>query len=141
VRPGHLKSGNRECTRSSRCHGSQESPRTRLGRFNQAVRKLKNVDERTKYLIELKGAQMIGCEYCVDLGSQICRNSGLSDEEHLALPDYRSSDLLTDREKVALDYTVPVMRAPAEVSDELLAWTANSQPSSQNPRPIITIGR
>ena len=31
-----------------------------MGRFNQAVRKGKSVDERIKYLIELKGAQMIG---------------------------------------------------------------------------------
>ena len=64
---------------------------------------------------------MIGCEYCVDLGSQICRNSGFSDEELLALPRYRSSDLFTEREKLALDYTVAVMRTPVEVSDELFA--------------------
>jgi AhpD family alkylhydroperoxidase len=92
-----------------------------MGRFNQAVRKGHSVDERLKNLIELKGAQMIGCEYCVDLGSQICRNSGLSDEELLALPNYRSSNLFTDREKVALDYTVAVMRTPVEVTDELFA--------------------
>jgi AhpD family alkylhydroperoxidase len=92
-----------------------------MGRFNQAVRKSRTVDERVKNLIELKGAQMIGCEFCVDVGSQICRNSGLSDEELLALPDYRSSNLFTDSEKVALDYTVAVMRTPVEVTDELFA--------------------
>ncbi len=90
-----------------------------MGRFNQAVRKGRGVDERLKNLMELKGAQMIGCEYCVDLGSQICRSSGLSDEELLALPNYRSSHLFSDREKVGLDYTVAVMRTPVEVSDEL----------------------
>jgi alkylhydroperoxidase family enzyme len=90
-----------------------------MGRFNQAVRKGKAVDERIKNLVELKGAQMIGCEYCVDLGSQICRNSGFSDSELLALPRYQSSDLFTDREKAALDYTVAVMRTPVEVTDEL----------------------
>jgi Carboxymuconolactone decarboxylase family/Group II intron, maturase-specific domain len=83
-----------------------------MGKFNQAVRKGKSVDERLKYLVELKGAQMIGCEFCVDLGSQICRNSGLSDEALLALPRYRQSDLFTEREKLALDYTVAVMRTP-----------------------------
>jgi AhpD family alkylhydroperoxidase len=92
-----------------------------MGRFNQAVRKGKAVDERTKNLLELKGAQMIGCEFCVDLGSQICRNSGLSDEELLALPRYRQSALFTEREKLALDYTVAVMRTPVEVTDELFA--------------------
>jgi AhpD family alkylhydroperoxidase len=92
-----------------------------MGKFNQAVRKGKSVDERLKNLVELKGAQMIGCEFCVDLGSQICRNSGFSDEELLALARYRQSDLFTEREKLALDYTVAVMRTPVEVTDELFA--------------------
>ncbi len=94
---------------------------TGMGKFNQAVRKGKSVDERLKNLVELKGAQMIGCEYCLDLGSQICRNSGFSDDELLALPRYRQSDLFTDREKLALDYAVAVMRTPVEVTDELFA--------------------
>jgi AhpD family alkylhydroperoxidase len=92
-----------------------------MGRFNQAVRKGKSVDERLKNLVELKGAQMIGCEFCVDLGSQICRNAGFSEEELLALLRYRESDLFTEREKLALDYAVAVMRTPVEVTDELFA--------------------
>jgi alkylhydroperoxidase family enzyme len=91
-----------------------------MGRFNQAVRKGKSVDERIRNLVELKGAQMIGCEFCVDLGSQICRNSGFSDDELLALPRYDHSDLFTEREKLALDYAVAVMRTPVEVTDELV---------------------
>jgi AhpD family alkylhydroperoxidase len=92
-----------------------------MGKFQGAVRKRHTVDERLKNLVELKGAQMIGCEFCVDLGSQICRNSGLSDEELLALPRYSQSGLFTEREKLALDYTVAVMRTPVEVTDELFA--------------------
>ena len=92
-----------------------------MGKFQQAVRKGRAVDERLKNLVELKGAQMIGCEFCVDLGSQICRNSGFSDDELLALPRYRSSDLFTEREKAALDFTVGVMRTPVEVTDEVFA--------------------
>jgi AhpD family alkylhydroperoxidase len=90
-----------------------------MGKFNQAVRKGKSVEQRLKNLVELKGAQMIGCEFCVDLGSQICRNSGFSEEELLALARYRESELFTEREKLALDYTVAVMRTPVEVTDEL----------------------
>jgi alkylhydroperoxidase family enzyme len=92
-----------------------------MGKFQGAVRKGHAVDERLKYLVELKGAQMIGCEFCVDLGSQICRNSGFSDEELLAMPRYRESELFTEREKLALDYTVGVMRTPVDVSEELFA--------------------
>ena len=64
---------------------------------------------------------MIGCEFCVDLGSQICRNSGLNDQELLALPQYRQSELFTERERLALDYTVGVMRTPVDVTDELFS--------------------
>jgi 4-carboxymuconolactone decarboxylase len=92
-----------------------------MGRFNQAVRKARGVDQRVRHLVELKGGQMIGCEYCVDLGSQIARHSGFSDDELLALPRYRGSELFTEREKTALDFTVAVMRTPVEVSDELFA--------------------
>ena len=94
-----------------------------MGKFNQAVRKGKSVEDRLMNMVELQGAQMIGCEYCVDLGSQICRNSGLSDDELLALPRYSQSDLFTNREKLALDYTVAVMHTPVEVGDALFAQT------------------
>jgi len=92
-----------------------------MGKFNGAIRKPGALEERIRNLCELKGAAMIGCEYCVDLGSQICRNSGFSDGELLAIPRYKSSELFNEREKVALDYTVAVMRTPVEVTDELFA--------------------
>jgi alkylhydroperoxidase family enzyme len=124
-----MHKGMKKLTGRAPAHGSGIEPveiwahrpkmMTGRGKFEGAVRNGKAVDERLKYLVELKGAQMIGCEYCVDLGSQICRNSGLSDDELLALPGYRQSDLFTEREKLALEYTVGVMRTPVEVTDEL----------------------
>jgi alkylhydroperoxidase family enzyme len=126
-----MRKGMRRMTGREATHGSGIEPveiwahqpkmMSGMGKFQQAVRKGNSVDERLKYLVELKGAQMIGCEWCLDLGSQVCRNSGFSDEELLAVPRYRQSDLFTEREKVALDYTVAVMRTPVEVSDELFA--------------------
>ena len=126
-----MRKGMKKLTGREAAHGSGIEPvelwahqpkmMSGMGKFQQAVRKGNSVDERLKYLVELKGAQMIGCEFCVDLGSQICRNSGFSDEELLALPRYRQSDLFTEREKLALDYTVAVMRTPVEVTDELFA--------------------
>jgi alkylhydroperoxidase family enzyme len=92
-----------------------------MAKFDGAVRKGTSVDARIKFLVEAKGAAMIGCEYCLDLGSQIGRAAGFSDDEMLALLRYRDSDLFSDREKVALDYTVAVMRTPVEVTDELFA--------------------
>ena len=92
-----------------------------MGKFNTAVRKPGTLEPRIRNLCELKGAAMIGCEYCVDLGSQICRNSGFSDEELLAIPRYTTSELFTEREKTALDYTVAVMHTPVDVTDDLFA--------------------
>jgi AhpD family alkylhydroperoxidase len=92
-----------------------------MGRFNQALRKGDSVDERVRYLVELRGSQLIGCEYCIDLGSQICRHSGFSDDELLALAHHQTSDLFTPQEHAALDYTDGVMRTPVEVSDEVFA--------------------
>jgi AhpD family alkylhydroperoxidase len=126
-----MRRGMRKMTGREAAHGSGIEPieiwahqpkmMSGMGKFQQAVRKGHSVDERLKNLIELKGAQMIGCQFCLDLGSQICRNSGFSDDELLALPRYRDSELFTEREKRALDYTVAVMRTPVEVTDELFA--------------------
>ena len=126
-----MRNGMKKMTGRDAVHGSGIEPieiwahqpkmMSGMGKFQQAVRKGKTVDDRLKNLVELKGAQMIGCEFCVDLGSQICRNSGFSDDELLALPRYRQSDLFSEREKLALDYAVAVMRTPVEVTDELFA--------------------
>ncbi len=126
-----MRRGVKDLTGREAAHGSGIEPvevwahrpkmMSGMGKFQQAVRKGSAVDERLKYIVELKGAQMIGCEYCIDLGSQICRNSGLSDQELLALPRYRDSNLFTEGEKLALDYTVGVMSTPVDVSDDLFA--------------------
>jgi alkylhydroperoxidase family enzyme len=126
-----MRKGMKSMTGREAAHGSGIEPveiwahqpkmMSGMGKFQRAVREGNTFDERLKYLVELKGAQMIGCEFCLDLGSQICRNSGFSDDELLALPRYRQSELFTEREKLALDYTVAVMRTPVEVTDELFA--------------------
>jgi AhpD family alkylhydroperoxidase len=92
-----------------------------MGKFNGPMRKGKTVSQRIQNLIELKAAAMIGCEFCVDLGSQICRNSGFTDEELLAIPRHHSSDLFTAEEKAALDFTVGFMRTPVDVTDDVFA--------------------
>ena len=89
------------------------------GRLEQATAKLHRLDDRFKALAELKAATLTHCEYCIDLGSQIARRWGLSDEQLLALPRYRESELFTHVEKLVLDYAVGMSRTPVEVSDTL----------------------
>jgi AhpD family alkylhydroperoxidase len=94
---------------------------TAYGKLEQATNKLGLVDKHLRYLAELKAATMTACEYCMDLGSQIARQAGLSDEKLLAMPGYQTSDVFTEQEKLVMDYAVGMCRTPATVPDELFA--------------------
>jgi 4-carboxymuconolactone decarboxylase len=89
------------------------------GGLEQATAKLHRVDDRFRNLAELKAATLVECEYCIDLGSQVARRSGLSDAQLLALPSHRDSQLFTDLEKLVLDYAVAMSQTPVRVSDAL----------------------
>jgi len=91
------------------------------GRLEQATAKLNRLDERLKNLAELKAATLTHCEYCIDLGSQIARRSGLSDEQLLALHRYRDSELFTDLEKLVMDYAAGLSSTPVDMPDALFA--------------------
>lgn len=89
------------------------------GKLEQAVGKLTSLDKRARALGELKAAAVVQCEYCMDLGSQISRKWGLTDDELLALATYRTSDLFDDRDRLVLDYAVAMTRTPADVPEAL----------------------
>jgi AhpD family alkylhydroperoxidase len=91
------------------------------GLFEQATASLDRVPERLKMLAELKAATMSTCPYCIDIGSEIARRAGVTDEKLLALAAYETSDLFSSLEKVVLDYTVGMSSTPVEVPDELFA--------------------
>jgi AhpD family alkylhydroperoxidase len=99
------------------------SPRLLLGygMLEQATAKQQRVAPRLKVLAELKAATLTRCEYCIDIGSQIARRTGIGDPQLLALPRYRESEHFDELEKLVLDYAVGMSRTPVEVSDELYA--------------------
>jgi AhpD family alkylhydroperoxidase len=91
------------------------------GKLEAASAQQDRVDWRLKVLAGLKAATLTHCEFCIDLGSQVARLSGLSDEQLLALPHYRETDLFTNLEKLVLDYATAMSRTPVEVPDSLFA--------------------
>jgi AhpD family alkylhydroperoxidase len=91
------------------------------GSLEQATAKLDRLPRRLKGLAWLKTATVTGCEYCIDLGSQVARIWGISDTELLALPRYRSSGLFSDVEVLVLDYAVGMTRTPVHVPEALVA--------------------
>jgi AhpD family alkylhydroperoxidase len=89
--------------------------------LEEATAKLHRMPERPKVLAELKAATLTQCEYCIDIGSQIAHLAGISEEELLALPHYRDSDLFSDEDKLVLDYAVGMSSTPVTVSDDVFA--------------------
>ncbi|WP_406814982.1 carboxymuconolactone decarboxylase family protein [Mycobacterium sp. M23085] len=89
------------------------------GRLEQAESKLDVLSPRQRALAELKAATVVRCEYCIDLGSQIARRWGITDEELLALADYRNAPCFSDADRLILRYATAISRTPVEVSDEL----------------------
>jgi 4-carboxymuconolactone decarboxylase len=89
------------------------------GKLEQAESKLDILRPRHRALAELKAATTVRCEYCIDLGSQIARQWGITDEELLALSSYQNAACFSDVDKLILDYATAMSRTPVEVSDEL----------------------
>lgn len=89
------------------------------GKLEQAESKLDILSPRVRALTELKAATTVRCEYCIDLGSQIARQWGITDEELLALSDYRNAQCFSDVDKLILDYATAISRTPVQVSDQL----------------------
>jgi AhpD family alkylhydroperoxidase len=91
------------------------------GMFEQATASEHHVDERLKVLAELKAAALVNCEFCVDIGSALAREAGITEEQLLALPRYRESEAFNPLERLVLDYAAAMSRTPASVSEELFA--------------------
>jgi AhpD family alkylhydroperoxidase len=91
------------------------------GKLEAAAAQQDRVHWRLKVLAGLKAATLTHCEFCIDLGSQVARLSGLSDEQLLALPRYRESTLFTDLEKLVLDYATGMSRTPVEIPEDLFS--------------------
>jgi len=89
------------------------------GKLEQAESKLDILSPRERALAELKSATTVRCEYCIDLGSQIARQWGITDEELLAMTDYQNASCFSDVDKLILEYATAISRTPVEVSDQL----------------------
>jgi AhpD family alkylhydroperoxidase len=89
------------------------------GMLELANQRAHRLPKRLKELVVLKAATLMGCEYCMDIGSAIARGFGISDEQLLALPRYRASGLFDELEMLALEYAVVMSRTPVSVPDEL----------------------
>ena len=90
-------------------------------RFNRAAERGKRVPKALSELAVLKAATMVGCEFCIDIGSEYARRSGLRDEQLLGLHEAHDSGLFDADQLLVIDLAVGMTRTPGAVDDELLA--------------------
>lgn len=90
-------------------------------RFNRAAERGKRVPKALSELAVLKAATMVGCEFCIDIGSEYARRAGLSDQQLLALHEAHESGLFSADELLAIDLATGMTRTPGAVDDELMA--------------------
>lgn len=79
----------------------------------------KRVDERLKDLASTRAGMVVGCEYCLDIGSALARKGGVSEDELRDLVDWPASERLTADDKLVLELTDAMTRTPAVIEDEL----------------------
>ncbi len=89
-------------------------------KLEQATAATRLVDRRHQALAELKAATVTACVYCIDLGSEVARRWGMTDEELLALARYQTSPLFGVVDRLVLRYAEGMSRTPVDVPDDLV---------------------
>ena len=79
------------------------------------------VEPRTKALAALKAASLVGCEFCLDIGSATGRWLGIKPDDLVALATYTRNPAFTDRERLAIELAESLTSTPAGVTEELRA--------------------
>jgi 4-carboxymuconolactone decarboxylase len=90
-------------------------------RFNRGVERGKRVPKQLMELAVLRAATIVGCEFCMDIGSEFARRSGLDDEKVVALPSAHDSGLFSEDELLVIDLATGMSRTLGSVPEELMA--------------------
>jgi len=97
-------------------------PRLTFGylRSNRAAEHTPHVPKALAELGVLRAASMVGCEFCLDIGSEFARRSGLTDEQLLSLHDAHASGLFDADQLMVIDLATGMTSTPGLVDDELM---------------------
>jgi AhpD family alkylhydroperoxidase len=89
------------------------------GALELALERSRRVDARLKALAELRAATMTGCEFCIDIGSKLGRDHGVSERQLREFLVYRASDAFSPLERLVIDYAAGMSKTPVDVPDAL----------------------
>jgi AhpD family alkylhydroperoxidase len=83
--------------------------------FELGLERARTLDVRLKELASIKAATLIGCRFCIDIGTSIARGHGVSPATLMDLPFHETSPRFTPFEKRVLDFTVAMTLTPLTV--------------------------
>ncbi|RJQ09605.1 MAG: carboxymuconolactone decarboxylase family protein [Dehalococcoidia bacterium] len=87
--------------------------------FESGMQHTAHLEQRLVELVSTKVAAMIGCAFCIDLGSFLSQERGVTERQILEMADYATSDAYTQRERLAFDYAIAMSGGRVEVADDL----------------------
>ena len=82
------------------------------------MERARRVDARLKKLAELRVAAVVGCPFCLDIGSALLRRMGVAEEKLRALNDHAASAVFSPLEKAVLAYADRMTATPVEIADD-----------------------
>jgi alkylhydroperoxidase family enzyme len=91
------------------------------GMFEFFHERSKATDPKLLALAGTKAACLIGCEFCLDIGSHISLEAGVTQEQLRSLHAYRESPAFSPEERLVLEYAEDMCQTPVSISDELFA--------------------
>jgi AhpD family alkylhydroperoxidase len=91
------------------------------GMFEFFHERSKATDHKLLALAGTKAACMIGCEFCLDIGSHISRKAGVTEEQLRNLHAYRDHPAFSQQERLVLEYAEALCQTPVSIPDELFA--------------------
>jgi AhpD family alkylhydroperoxidase len=91
------------------------------GTLELAVERSDRLDARLKAMGALKAATMTGCDFCIDIGSKLGRDHGMTDQQVREFLFYRESEAFSPLERLVIDYAAGMTKTPVDVPDELFA--------------------
>jgi AhpD family alkylhydroperoxidase len=93
-----------------------------VGAMERQLDRAKDVDPLLTELASLKAATIVGCEFCIDIGSFIARTEhGATEEQIRDLHRHRESPAFDARQRLVLDYAEAMSQTPLRVDDQLFA--------------------
>ncbi|EKD71649.1 MAG: hypothetical protein ACD_46C00135G0002 [uncultured bacterium] len=83
------------------------------------VRKSSPLEPALISLVNTRVAQINHCPFCIDLNSSFLQKQGITLEKIIALSDFETSELFTEKERIALSYAEAMTKTDKGVDDDL----------------------